>query len=467
MAYEWNAFLDTTLGDSLPRPLKLPLKVYARMEAMEADANGVWRWIRLDGIEADWFDDAANQRLKPTDYFQRAPLLAIEFDPSADPALHIIMHQFTGGAPLAERENDLTDLPEFWLDITLTQTGNNPCQVYTNLRGPPLQYSASTGLASSAAIGKLRQTFDLASYFKPAPITDIESVLHGIPEFEDVVVYDVGQGSAAAMTDRHGRPLLYADVGGGVTRNAHTFPVALNSFCSCTRAPIILSHWDWDHWSSAGLKKDRWLRAHTWIAPMQRALGPSHLAQAQAIDQLGKLLLWGNAQQPTISAGRFRLERCNGRGRNHSGIALIVSGPPGALPLLIPGDARYGVIPSGFNHYDSIIVPHHGADMKATGTPTAPLMQHSRAVYSYGPNNNFGSASQPVSHPAQVTRSEHDTNLWYDAKISNRRPRAVRQTEDRHPIHQLGHVQISWTNSGRLRRTLCNRGQQCDLSPTQ
>jgi hypothetical protein len=44
---------------------------------------------------------------------------------------------------------------------------------------------------------------------------------------------------------------LYFDLGGAVNGNLGTFPPELRRFCFSTHPPVVLSHWDWDHWSSA------------------------------------------------------------------------------------------------------------------------------------------------------------------------------------------------------------------------
>jgi len=339
------------------------------------------------------------------------------------------------------------------------------CQVYTDLRANPQFTRAAASLPSLNRTASLRQKFDLEKYFAPSSPTAIRQVLGSVGAFEGIVVYDVGQGSSAGIVDDRCRALLYADVGGGVTRNRHTYPRALNRFCSCVTAPIVLSHWDWDHWSSAGLTQNRWLRTHTWIAPMQKAVGPSHLSFAQAIKTLGTLYLWGAGAQPPITFGRLRLERCYRAGRNDSGIALIVEGPEHMNPVLLPGDASYTTVPSGQGTFDSLVVPHHGALMKSRHTPVSPRKAHSRAVYSYGPGNQFSSGRRTISHPALATRMDHQFNGWDDARIVPVSPGQVRQTEDRHPTHLLGHVYLGWSALATVPSMTC--ACSSDLSPMQ
>ena len=80
--------------------------------------------------------------------------------------------------------------------------------------------------------------------------TDIEEVISRTEPVDAVAVYDVGQGAATALLSR-GVPTLYFDFGGSALGNWRSFPEPLNQFCMTANPPVVLSHWDWDHWSSA------------------------------------------------------------------------------------------------------------------------------------------------------------------------------------------------------------------------
>jgi hypothetical protein len=462
----WNLFLDIPAepNQRLPGGWRPPGRVYARVESVESDLKSRPLWIRLDGVDADWFEATLEERMDAESYFRSMPLVAIEFDPNA-------LRTIPEMRPLLEAEgNDVDDIisddPEFWIELELGASGFS-CEVYGNLGAEPVVAMAKAKFPSPKSISALRKTFDLANFFSPASNSTIQSSLNSVGIPDGVVVYDVGQGSAAGVVDPQCRPLLYLDVGGGVTRNIRSFPVGLTHFCNCTNAPIVLSHWDWDHWASAGRGQNMSLRTHTWIAPMQKGVGPTHLAFAQAIHQMGTLHLWARGNQPPIKNGAVTLERCTGSGRNHSGIAVIINGPPGTNPVLFPGDARYNVIPSGRSRYDSLVVPHHGADMSYRWTPTSPAAPHSRAVYSYGPGNTFTGGNGTISHPAFVTRSDHDVNGWSDSKISAVTPGQVRQTEDRAGLANVGHVYVGWSHRPSLPPLACAGFTRCSLEPTQ
>jgi hypothetical protein len=113
-----------------------------------------------------------------------------------------------------------------------------------------------------------------------------------------------------------------------------------------------------------------------------------------------------------------------------------VTGPSGEDPILLTGDARYAVIHSAVPaRFTSVVVPHHGADMRNRSTPSGPGYPASRAAYSYGPGNSF-------THPRVVTEVDHDSNGWPHS--SQHAPAPV----DRHTAHRqaagLGHIGLTW-----------------------
>jgi len=229
----------------------------------------------------------------------------------------------------------------------------------------------------------------------------------------------------------------YFDLGGGVLANAGTFPSSLQQFCFTKQPPVILSHWDFDHWSSAN--RDTSSLNSTWIAPRQ-SVGPSHAALMASIMKTGRLLLLP-AGFPAAWRGQLFLERCTGSGRNHSGIALTLSEMPagGGEKMLFPGDARYSCLPSYSSQqsYLSAVVPHHGADMRNRTVPYCPKQSQSRLVYSFGAGNTF-------SHPRMITRQDHDAAGWRDPLVTPGAPSyEVRETAYRIPSPR-GHVLLGW-----------------------
>jgi hypothetical protein len=126
---------------------------------------------------------------------------------------------------------------------------------------------------------------------------------------------------------------LYFDLGGAVNGNLGTFPPELRRFCFSTHPPVVLSHWDWDHWSSAS--RDPRAQAETWIVPRQGAakgLGPVHRTLLARLLQRGRVLVWPQGLR-ALRVAAYELLACTGTTRNDGGLALAfertIDGRPG------------------------------------------------------------------------------------------------------------------------------------------
>jgi hypothetical protein len=338
-----------------------------------------------------------------------------------------------------------------WFEIHLDPAGDG-ARIYHSLFGEGLPVGVqSANKASPADMRRLTAAFDLASH--TATQQQIDRALARVGPIELIGVYDVGQGSMNGLCTRDGLPRAYFDLGGGVLANAKSFSSLLQNICFTTKPPVILSHWDWDHWSSA--TRFPHSQSLTWIVPNQR-LGAVHAAMAAAISLSGKLLVWPPGLALT-SVGQVRIEKCTGSsGRNHTGLAALVSGPAGQDPILLTGDARYSAIPSGMSSFHSIVIAHHGADMGSKQTPICSGNSAARVAYSYGKGNTFG-------HPRSCTYSRHHAKGWPHCNLQpvgfiDRHTSALRP--------QLGHIALGWAPFPTLPRQPC-RGGMCSLQLAQ
>lgn len=259
-------------------------------------------------------------------------------------------------------------------------------------------------------------------------------------------VYDVGQGGANGLCDGSETPLAYFDLGGGVLGNTSTFPAGLlTDVCYVHAPPVVLSHWDWDHWSSG----NTFPQAQTlkWIVPNQ-SLGAVHTTFAAALSTAGNLLVWPPGL-PDVTVGNVTIRKCTHAGRNHSGLALDVTGPNGELPILLTGDARYTAVPGAVGRrYTSVIAPHHGADMHSHATPVGGTAPGARTAYTYGPGNTF-------THPRPVTEQDHHNNGWLHASQGAATP-LDRHTATR-PGGGLGHIGLTWSAGATLPGHACGQ----------
>jgi beta-lactamase superfamily II metal-dependent hydrolase len=217
-------------------------------------------------------------------------------------------------------------------------------------------------------------------------------------DVDALAIYDVGQGAATAFL-KGGRPVVYFDLGGSVIGNVRSFPQHLNRFGFCENAPIVLSHWDWDHWSSAC--RDRRALKQTWIVPDQSAsgaLGPTHATFLAMLYASARRVLWWPPGLGSLSLPGLRsiLFKAGGspRDRNNSGLAFFRRSTKDrkSRSVLLPGDASFDSlrravsIPEPIDH---IMAPHHGGRVRPSRIPAARTKSRSHVVYSYGVGNIF------------------------------------------------------------------------------
>lgn len=422
-----------------------PPRIYALFDQQTDET------IYLDTVDANWFDDVFWQegglgRWRETaDY---APVHVLELPRGTEPAEFIVG---LSGAGFAYDQFDDDSVPLSWLELRLNPSGEN-ARIYYTLFGQAFPVGVDyVSIAPAAAATRLERAFDLSEH--TASQAQIAKALSLRGSVEWIGVYDVGQGNMNGLCDLWGLPLTYFDLGGGVLANTGTFPAAFRNICFTMSPRIILSHWDWDHWSSAARFPQA--TSMTWIVPNQQ-LGAVHAAMAATIAANGSLLVWPPGLA-SVTAGQVTVEKCLGTvGRNHSGLAVLVDGPLGEKPILLTGDARYSAIPSGTAELMSIVAAHHGADMRSKATPICSGHSAARIAYSYGPSNTFG-------HPRACTFDRHHANAWPHRSFQ---PAGAidRHAADLRP--GLGHIALGWNARAVPPGQPCG-GTQCSLQLVQ
>jgi hypothetical protein len=234
----------------------------------------------------------------------------------------------------------------------------------------------------------------------------IANLLSPVPAPDFINVFDVGQGNLNALWESNGPATLYFDFGGGVTANKQTYPKKPVTPCFNGAAPVILSHWDWDHWSSAG----RFLKALDlhWIVPRCTDPGAHHRALAWELHRRGHLHIWPQGM-PDCVGPYFRVEKCTGYGRNDSGLAMTVHGQKGTefdRKVLLTGDAAYDCIPEvqRKTRFGALVASHHGAIVDSI-SEAQPNAAGAVLVYSVGHGNGF-------CHPRLHAELEYLQSLW-------------------------------------------------------
>jgi hypothetical protein len=439
---------------------------YARLSESETvslrgSERGSTVWM-LEAFDANWFDASPflEQDFSPSSlyrYYDTAHLFLLE-----------IQCQGTSASPLADLLAAALDHDEqpTWHVLQISPEGERSfletalqLTVYSNLFAPGIDVRLlEFGPVSKETQARLDRAIDLSA-FPDATGSEIEQATIGLNLIDLVwcIVYDVGQGASVGLCDDRGIVRAYFDLGGGVARNAFTFPSALRRFCFSAEPPIILSHWDWDHWSSAC----RDIRAiqRTWLAPRQ-SVGPIQVSFMTNIATKGRLLLLP-ASLTRLEFRQIRVERCTGSNRNNGGISLTLfeKNDCAGAAILLPGDSRYDCVSSfAPNRYLSVVSPHHGAWTNDPSLPTCPHLPVSRLVHSYGENNSY-------HHPSIVTRHAHDQAGWRDSKLQQQsHDAAVRETAAR-GISGLGHVLLGWGHFPAPLSFPC--GNQCQLRTYQ
>lgn len=219
-----------------------------------------------------------------------------------------------------------------------------------------------------------------------------------------VIVHNVGQGSCLSLSLRPLTPYLYFDFGGGFGINASTYPEDTH-LCLSNNPPIVLSHWDIDHWISGRKFPDA--MNSKWIVPRQR-MGATHLKFALDLHQKKNLLIWPiKTNELEFSWGRF-LKLSSSQNRNYSGLVFVANTCKGNV--LCPGDTLYRIINStSYCGLTGIVATHHGGNYKGDRPPAAIL--GNRVVYSFGAGNPYG-------HPSAKAVKKHCDEGWTEIRCT-------------------------------------------------
>jgi hypothetical protein len=432
------SFLTDYHGDRSDR--RPPARVYARVDSIEplgiegtavidmsypCSPESADAIVMLDSVDADWFDDTEAHLAETSD--------------DADWNVSVVE---TSRAALEQLIPNRQQVAEgAWLELLLRDTDSAPpCSHYLNLYGPADRQAIVSARILPEIDGELTRRTNM-DHLPDASEADLLSVLPAVVT-ECAAVYDVGQGNCNALLGDRNVPFLYYDFGGGVAGNRQSFPGALSSFCFTETPTIVLSHWDWDHWSSAN--RDANAYALPWIVPREpKALGPVHATFLGRLSQRATLLVWPSTLQRLI-CGDYELIKCTGppHSRNDSGLALSVEHLDAAAWMLFPADAEYRYIPFFDHPLIGLVASHHGANTHGRGVP-APSGPDSVLVYSYGAGNGY-------PHPSDAGRAGH--SAW----------QRVLETANRDSTG-LGHVHLYWTEDARGADPACG-GSSCDLT---
>lgn len=296
------------------------------------------------------------------------------------------------------------------------QNGNS--RLYTNLFTTSIPSQVRFDPVDPDHQKMLNREFSLDTAEKINMVELQHLIAQSTPGPQFLAAYDVGQGNSNALIGDSGGacPDIYFDVGAAVGPNKSSKP-GLIDFCFSKQPLIIMSHWDHDHWAGACPKenKDSDALKMNWIVTNQ-ILDPIHKTFAmEVINKKGRIRVLdmpvGDIGQAVLNnkmSIRFTLG--NGRTRNDSGIVLSIENNDPDFPAcwLLTGDCDYKYFLDKLKPPPAVavIAPHHGANLKATGTVPIPVQSgYRRLVYSFGRGNKY-------RHPTPKSVERHKNAGW-------------------------------------------------------
>lgn len=251
-------------------------------------------------------------------------------------------------------------------------------------------------------LNNLKKAFDIKN-LEQEDISEITNKLKDIKNLQStiVMVYNVGQGNANSVCSAiDNLPLLYFDLGGGSYQNKHTYN-KIKKFCIEKKPLVFLSHWDFDHYSSAINSSE--LQSLKWVVPNQK-IGAEAFKFASKLAANKNLFIWDKSSR--LTNGGITLMKGLGKTKNDSGIILMIAFDLDGHKekILLPGDCKYKHIP-GIDKLKltGLIASHHGGTYK--GKKYIPVVTNGRLAISYGQNNTY-------HHPSDEMLTEYKKTGW-------------------------------------------------------
>lgn len=455
-----------------------PKRLYARIHDgeidNEPDMEGKF-WQVFECVDADVVDENW-KRLDDIKGRAHLPLYIIEMETKPLSFLDNIlalMKKSLNMIPALNIEHVLNMEQTLWMEFSLEYESESSIQdgskgreilLYGNLFSEPVTKYLLTGYPRYVS-RELNIHLNGATGMddlEDATEVELKNAIGDVDNNIGIAVFDVGQGNCNAVIGPDHNPILYYDFGGGVMRNTKTFPRSNNSmkFCFTYKPSVILSHWDWDHWSS--VFRDIESLDTTWIAPRDKNLGIIHRVFLDELVERKNILIWPNKKLSELKVNeQVTIRKANGRSRNDSGLIMEVFDPTGQKsPALLMGDANYRRIKPDpcKKDWSVIVVPHHGAKMRPKAIPKCKVSPEYRLIYSAGEPNSYG-------HPSEITKTDYSSAGWSTGM--------VRYTYERRG--DFGHIYWFWDpvtmNCSVLRKLLAGArppcGTQCDLLISQ
>ncbi len=248
-------------------------------------------------------------------------------------------------------------------------------------------------------------TIDVSRYIGTVAAASSRFFTHTGSSIAAARVYDVGQGDCIGVESALGELLCYVDYGGLGDHPDRTAPqntpLRLPVVNNGSDVPIVLTHWDKDHWWSAwrknpGATKVGWLVPRQWIGP-SAARFAARLARAECWpEQLAsRAVRFQFGTQTALEIRKCALfdRKDPNQDRNKSGLVaklLVFDDSRRVLgAVLLPGDCPYDWIPGPGTSLTAALAFHHGSRVGFTKFTAASIQSETWVGFSYG-NNRYG-----------------------------------------------------------------------------
>ncbi|WP_155626381.1 hypothetical protein [Burkholderia diffusa] len=328
-----------------------------------------------------------------------------------------------------------------------------------DVRPSPVRVVSVRTIENQKLLGKLRSFSRLSGApraTKPEVQGLIDAAVEGMKK-RMLVVYDVGQANWHALVDVDNCPHvpppvhLFFDFGVPTGWNYSTQsspPIdPLGSGYVKRAAPVILSHWDMDHWAGAAFGQPlygnrglvinwdtRAVADRIWLVPNQgrfqsgQTITPTAWRLALALHRHGNLLVWPSLMKQVQSRGGDWIVKCAPSGavkrnNNNTGLALFVAHldcqrKPGYI--LAPGDAEYAsayAYMTPDRKIDHLVASHHGGALQVPAAIPLASSGCSKLAFSHGAKHG---------HPSPSSIADHHAHNWgRQDETVNRHPRAA------------------------------------------
>lgn len=235
----------------------------------------------------------------------------------------------------------------------------------------------------------------------------------------NVMVYDIGQGSANALVDEWGHPCLFYDLGWPTSFNQGSrppYPPDLFACDGCARSlrfrpPVILSHWDYDHWAYAVANHNYHFGSkassmtfkpaamdRVWIMPKPpgltsrgKGLGPTHMRLLTSLPKANRIAWPNTLQMIEFCAGvvtRTNRKKLTSERNNQALVWFVIKADNRTKATLLPGDVDYPNMrwPIPAPDIESLVASHHGGAVTVDPAIAASVLPTVLAVSVGHPN---------------------------------------------------------------------------------